>query len=325
MAAQLEQRDVLRPRLESSCRGDSRFGNQPEERLKVPSGNVQLHLIKWEIQPDRRSRSWEDSISNSRREVDSLLDSIPSLRTYLNESFERCDDRAFRSRRPGNPSARLDILYAMAHGSHTRSRFPGGIVCEHHLSAALLRDQESTLCVEINNLGRLRKRGPSPWDEELMRDSLCRSQWRPLSTTPSVVLHRVMNRDLRCDRHGSAEISQNLRRHRFACDSPTLARAPASPPTQTHFTPIARIVSSPGACFSRSTIQLLHAPKPRLLRNPRKLHFREPQPRVRIQLPRLLETVPLQIQNHNAPARPEYSGTPPPRPAPDAPHGADSG
>jgi hypothetical protein len=71
------------------------LGISQKNALKSHLENVQLHLIKEEIQPDRRSHSWEDSISNSRREVDSLLDSIPSLRTYLNESFERCDDRAF--------------------------------------------------------------------------------------------------------------------------------------------------------------------------------------------------------------------------------------
>jgi hypothetical protein len=53
-----------------------------------------LHLIKWEIQPDGRSQSWEDSISNSRREIDVLIDSIPSLRSTLFASFERCYDRA---------------------------------------------------------------------------------------------------------------------------------------------------------------------------------------------------------------------------------------
>lgn len=56
--------------------------------------NLLIHLIKWEIQPERRSRSWEDSISNSRRELDFLADRTPSLRRHLSETFESSYSRA---------------------------------------------------------------------------------------------------------------------------------------------------------------------------------------------------------------------------------------
>jgi hypothetical protein len=58
--------------------------------------NVQLHLIKWELQPKRRSRSWEDSISNSRREIDLLLERFPSLRRYPKQIFDHSYDGALK-------------------------------------------------------------------------------------------------------------------------------------------------------------------------------------------------------------------------------------
>jgi hypothetical protein len=72
------------------------LGISQKNALKSHLENVQVHLTKWQIQPARRFRSWEDSISNSRREIDVLLDYIHSLRTCLRENFERCHDRVYR-------------------------------------------------------------------------------------------------------------------------------------------------------------------------------------------------------------------------------------
>ncbi|MES1261744.1 MAG: DUF29 domain-containing protein [Acidobacteriota bacterium] len=72
------------------------LGISQKSALQSHLENVQLHLMKWQIQPVRRSRSWEDSISKSRREIDVLLDSFPSLRTCLLQNFERCHGRAWR-------------------------------------------------------------------------------------------------------------------------------------------------------------------------------------------------------------------------------------
>lgn len=52
--------------------------------------NVLLtHLIKYEIQPERRSRSWRLSIRNARKHIHAELESSPSLRPYLTEIFGR--------------------------------------------------------------------------------------------------------------------------------------------------------------------------------------------------------------------------------------------
>lgn len=41
-----------------------------------------MHLLKWQYQPDRRSRSW-DTISRSRDKVQDCLEDTPSLRRFL--------------------------------------------------------------------------------------------------------------------------------------------------------------------------------------------------------------------------------------------------
>ncbi|EDX85350.1 conserved domain protein, putative [Synechococcus sp. PCC 7335] len=42
-----------------------------------------LHLLKWQYQPDKQSKSWKASISNSRIEIEDILLDSPSLRNYL--------------------------------------------------------------------------------------------------------------------------------------------------------------------------------------------------------------------------------------------------
>lgn len=42
-----------------------------------------LHLLKWQFQRDKRSKSWKVSISNARIEIEDILSDSPSLRNYL--------------------------------------------------------------------------------------------------------------------------------------------------------------------------------------------------------------------------------------------------
>jgi len=57
---------------------------------------VLLHLLKWQYQPDRRSKSWSSSILEHRRRLrDDFLDS-PSLKRYFYEVFAKCYEDACR-------------------------------------------------------------------------------------------------------------------------------------------------------------------------------------------------------------------------------------
>jgi hypothetical protein len=54
-------------------------------RLKVLIG----HLLKWQYQPERRSRSWLMTIRVQRRDTQELLEENPSLKPYLEEVLQR--------------------------------------------------------------------------------------------------------------------------------------------------------------------------------------------------------------------------------------------
>lgn len=43
------------------------------------------HLIKWQYQPEHRSRSWQSTVRTQRREIEDLLAENPSLRSKLPE------------------------------------------------------------------------------------------------------------------------------------------------------------------------------------------------------------------------------------------------
>ncbi len=54
-----------------------------KRRLKSNLIIVLLHLLKWQYQPDRRSRSWASSIAEHRRRVHEALEASPSLKPYI--------------------------------------------------------------------------------------------------------------------------------------------------------------------------------------------------------------------------------------------------
>ncbi len=54
-------------------------------RLKVLIG----HLLKWEYQAERRSRSWLMTIRVQRRDTQELLAENPSLKPYLEEALQK--------------------------------------------------------------------------------------------------------------------------------------------------------------------------------------------------------------------------------------------
>ena len=51
---------------------------------------VLKHLLKYQYQPRRRSRSWLSSIVEHRRRLRDDLATSPSLRGYAREQFEQC-------------------------------------------------------------------------------------------------------------------------------------------------------------------------------------------------------------------------------------------
>lgn len=67
-----------------------------QERRELVNRLVVLlhHLLKWEFQPEHRSRSWEATIKIQRLEVSKLLEQNPSLRPYVSEAIADAYARA---------------------------------------------------------------------------------------------------------------------------------------------------------------------------------------------------------------------------------------
>ncbi|PZV12087.1 MAG: DUF29 domain-containing protein [Leptolyngbya sp.] len=55
-----------------------------------------LHLLKWQYQPQRRSDSWLDSITDARTQIELAIEDSPSLRSYSAEQLEEIYQRARR-------------------------------------------------------------------------------------------------------------------------------------------------------------------------------------------------------------------------------------
>lgn len=72
-----------------------------ESRLEI----VLLHILKWDHQPARRSRSWSDSIFENRLQLEKLLRHSPSLKRRLEDAVVEAfaDARRRASRETGLP------------------------------------------------------------------------------------------------------------------------------------------------------------------------------------------------------------------------------
>jgi Domain of unknown function DUF29 len=63
-----------------------------KNRLRI----LLAHLLKWQSQPKRRSRSWAASIAEQRDQIEALLEENPRLRPHLEEAARSVYARAVR-------------------------------------------------------------------------------------------------------------------------------------------------------------------------------------------------------------------------------------
>ena len=64
--------------------------NKLESALRV----LLVHILKWDHQPERRTRSWVISIKDQRIAFDQVLEDNPGLKSRLNEALARAYRRA---------------------------------------------------------------------------------------------------------------------------------------------------------------------------------------------------------------------------------------
>jgi len=65
----------------------SDVGNEQYDKLESAIRVVLLHLLKWDHQPERRSRSWVGSIIEQRRRIARVLKKNPSLKPHIAEAI----------------------------------------------------------------------------------------------------------------------------------------------------------------------------------------------------------------------------------------------
>ena len=66
------------------------MGNSNKFALSSDLIVVLLHLLKWQYQPNKRTRSWEKSIAEHRRRIDERFETSPSLKRYYVQIFDKC-------------------------------------------------------------------------------------------------------------------------------------------------------------------------------------------------------------------------------------------
>ncbi len=64
------------------------LGRQERRELRNRLTVLLGHLLKWQFQPEKRSNSWLATIREQRREVETLLEENPSLKSYLDEAVQ---------------------------------------------------------------------------------------------------------------------------------------------------------------------------------------------------------------------------------------------
>lgn len=69
------------------------LGKTQRKELRSRLGILIAHLLKWEVQPDLRGRSWYATIRVQRRDIARHLSENPSLRATLEDDYrEACED-----------------------------------------------------------------------------------------------------------------------------------------------------------------------------------------------------------------------------------------
>lgn len=95
-----EQGELIRSRSANAIDWDNvaeeieSLGRQESGELYSHLVVLLTHLLKWEFQPNRRSRSWRVTVFNQRSDIAKQLKRSPSLKAALQEEFDDAYPRA---------------------------------------------------------------------------------------------------------------------------------------------------------------------------------------------------------------------------------------
>ena len=63
------------------------MGNEQYDKLESALAVLLMHMLKWDHQPERRSRSWENAIAEQRRRIGRVLKKNPGLKPHIAEAI----------------------------------------------------------------------------------------------------------------------------------------------------------------------------------------------------------------------------------------------
>ena len=72
------------------------LGRSEERALRSQLTRLMIHIIKWAIQPQHRSRSWLATIVNARIEIMALLEDEPGLQPKIQKLWQKCFQAALQ-------------------------------------------------------------------------------------------------------------------------------------------------------------------------------------------------------------------------------------
>ena len=86
MIASGDWKSIDRPNLVEEIES---LGKQQRQEMRNRLGILLAHLLKWEYQSQKRSRSWLSTIRVQRQDLLDLLQESPSLKPYLEEAMAK--------------------------------------------------------------------------------------------------------------------------------------------------------------------------------------------------------------------------------------------
>lgn len=89
MAEALRSRNWSALDIENLVEEVESLGRQQRQELRNRLGILLGHLLKWEFQPEQRSRSWLSTIRVQRLDIAVLLEDNPSLKASLQDVLEK--------------------------------------------------------------------------------------------------------------------------------------------------------------------------------------------------------------------------------------------
>jgi hypothetical protein len=83
------------------------WGKSERRSITSQLTRLLLHLLKWHYQPQRRSDSWLDSMTDTRMQIALSIKDSPSLQSYPAEQLEACYQlaRCYAAKQTGRSSS----------------------------------------------------------------------------------------------------------------------------------------------------------------------------------------------------------------------------